>query len=102
MVSGDNEGEGLALVRHLCQDLPVETKNGSWLGQSLERQSLGPRGSCTADDRETIVQSSGGAQRAPVGSQHKSQVLHVLQPSRVMRINELYNTNDEETPKLCR
>ncbi|TWW54574.1 hypothetical protein D4764_0018270 [Takifugu flavidus] len=41
-----------------------------------------------------------GAHRAPPGSQHKSQVLRVLQSSRAMLINELYNTNDEETPKL--
>ncbi|XP_056880735.1 uncharacterized protein LOC130521113 [Takifugu flavidus] len=38
-----------------------------------------------------------GAHRAPAGSQHKSQVLHVLQSSRAMLINEFYNTNDEET-----
>lgn len=49
VVPGDDEGERLGLVHHIYQDFPVETKDGSWLGQSLDRFS-GLQGQVLADE----------------------------------------------------
>lgn len=70
MVPGDNGGVGLGPLRPRCQDFPVETKDGSWVGQSLDGET-GLNGQVLADeagvhqeqrgDRFLAQEKSGGA-----------------------------------------
>lgn len=57
MVLGDDEGDRLGLVRHLCQDFPVESKHGSWLEQSLNGDT-GLHGQVQAEEAVVCTRES--------------------------------------------